>query len=89
MKLKDKKCLIVLKKQLSPRRTAYGCTVNVRYEFGVSVTDNYVKNTEFAIEAAEAVVGANNIKTDIDPIMAGEDFSEMLAGMSWSIYIFR
>jgi metal-dependent amidase/aminoacylase/carboxypeptidase family protein len=31
---------------------AYGCTANVRYEFGVSVTDNYDKNTEFAIEAA-------------------------------------
>ena len=57
---------------------AYGCTANVRYEFGVSVTDNYDKNTEFAIEAAEAVVGPSNIKTDIEPIMAGEDFSEML-----------
>merc|ERR1711965_356575 len=69
-----------IKKTAQSTADAYGCTVNVRYEFGVSVTDNYLKNTEFAIEAAEAVVGANNIKTDIDPIMAGEDFSEMLAG---------
>jgi hippurate hydrolase len=69
-----------IKKTAQSTADAYGCTANVRYEFGVSVTDNYVKNTEFAIEAAEAVVGTNNIKTDIDPIMAGEDFSEMLAG---------
>ena len=57
---------------------AYGCSAHIQYGFGVGVTDNYVKNTEFAIAAAEEVVGTSNIRTDIEPIMAGEDFSEML-----------
>ena len=68
-----------IRKTAQATADAYGCSANVRYEFGVSVTDNYVENTEFAVAAAKEVVGANNIKTDIEPIMAGEDFSEMLS----------
>jgi hippurate hydrolase len=68
-----------IQKTAESTAVAYGCSAKVRYEFGVSVTDNYVENTEFAVAAAKEVVGAQNIKTDIEPIMAGEDFSEMLS----------
>ena len=67
-----------IKKTAESTAEAYGCSAHIQYGFGVGVTDNYVKNTQFAIAAAEEVVGTSNIKTDIEPIMAGEDFSEML-----------
>ena len=67
-----------IKKTVESTAEAYGCSAHIQYGFGVGVTDNYVKNTEFAIAAAEEVVGTSNIRTDIEPIMAGEDFSEML-----------
>ena len=67
-----------IKKTVESTAEAYGCFAHIQYGFGVGVTDNYVKNTEFAIAAAEEVVGTSNIRTDIEPIMAGEDFSEML-----------
>ena len=43
----------------------------------VQSADHTTHPTNFRA-AAEEVVGTSNIKTDIEPIMAGEDFSEML-----------
>jgi len=58
--------------------TAYGCTAEFSYEYGVGLTENAEANTEFAIAAARAVAGEAGVKTDIEPLMGGEDFSEML-----------
>ena len=59
--------------------TAYGCTAKFDYMYGVGLTENAEANTDFAIAAARAVAGEAGVKTDIEPLMGGEDFSEMLA----------
>jgi len=56
--------------------SAYGCTADVAYEWGYPVTVNHTAETGFAADAAEAVAGT--VIRDVDPIMAGEDFSYML-----------
>ena len=73
MKTKGKKCLNELKTAESTAEV-HGCFAQAQYGFGVGVTDNYARNT--VIAAAEEVVGTSHIKTDIEPTMAGEDFSE-------------
>ncbi len=56
---------------------AYGATVRFSYVDGVLPTVNAADQTEHAMAAAAAVAGS--VKTDIEPSMGGEDFSEMLA----------
>ena len=61
MKTKGKKCLNELKNGgIYCRSIRVLCTYTVW--FGVGVTDNYVKNTQFAIAAAEEVVRISNIR---------------------------
>ncbi len=55
---------------------AYGAEIDLLYQDGVLPTINAVDQTDYAISAAELVAGM--VKTDIDPSMGGEDFSEML-----------
>ncbi len=38
-----------IQKTAESTAVAYGCSAKVRYEFGVSVTDNYVENPEFVM----------------------------------------
>ncbi len=56
----------------------YGCEVTFDYEYGVPVTENHHECTKYAIKAAQTVVGDQHVSTDIEPLMGGEDFSEML-----------
>ena len=56
----------------------YGCTAELDYQFGVGVTKNDLASTEHAMRAASTVVGAEKVHVDIEPLMGGEDFSEML-----------
>ncbi len=58
---------------------AYGCKAEVEYMYGVGLTENEDASTEYAIAAARAVAGEAGVATDIQPLMGGEDFSEMLA----------
>lgn len=55
---------------------AHQCRADVIYERGYPVTVNHQINTDYAVEAAEAVVPG--VWADTPPIMAGEDFSFML-----------
>ena len=58
---------------------AYGCKAEVEYMYGVGLTENEESSTHHAIAAARAVAGEAGVATDIQPLMGGEDFSEMLA----------
>jgi len=67
-----------LREVVEATATAYGCTVEVEYKYGVGLTENAEANTDHAIRAARAVAGEAGVSTDIQPLMGGEDFSEML-----------
>jgi hippurate hydrolase len=56
----------------------FGARAKVDYRRGYPVTRNHEAETGFAAEAATEVAGADNVKTDIEPSMGGEDFSYML-----------
>ena len=67
-----------LREVVEATATAYGCAVEVEYQYGVGLTENAEANTDHAIRAARAVAGEAGVSTDIQPLMGGEDFSEML-----------
>jgi hippurate hydrolase len=53
-------------------------TATVRYERRYPATVNHERETQHAIAAATAVVGAANVETDPTPEMGSEDFAFML-----------
>ncbi|MFN3275173.1 MAG: M20 aminoacylase family protein [Paracoccus sp. (in: a-proteobacteria)] len=55
---------------------AMGAVAEVNYERGYPVTMNDEQATEWAAEVAQGIAG--DIKTDMEPMMGGEDFSYML-----------
>ncbi|MBW7056014.1 amidohydrolase [Paracoccus bogoriensis] len=55
---------------------AMGATAVVDYQRGYPVTMNDDQATQWAAEVARAIAG--DIKTDMEPMMGGEDFSYML-----------
>lgn len=57
---------------------AHGATVEVDYERACPVTVNHPDETNYAAQAAMAIVGESNVNTEVDPSMAGEDFAFML-----------
>jgi amidohydrolase len=57
---------------------AHGATVTVKYERRYPPTINTSVETDVAIAAASAVVGAGNVQVDCQPSMASEDFAFML-----------
>ena len=56
----------------------FGARATVDYLRGYPVTRNHETESRYAAEIAAEVAGAANVKTDIPPSMAGEDFSYML-----------
>ncbi len=56
----------------------HGATIEVDYQVGYPATVNHRAETENAIRAASAVVGAQNVDGDTEPVMGSEDFSYML-----------
>ena len=56
----------------------YGCTATVTYHRGYPPTVNHTEQARFAAQVAREVVGPENVRDDIDPIMPAEDFSYML-----------
>ena len=57
---------------------AYGASAAVDYQLGYPITINHADQTEFAVAAARAVVGADAVDDNAAPIMPAEDFSYML-----------
>ncbi|NTF34286.1 M20 aminoacylase family protein [Rhizobium skierniewicense] len=58
--------------------TANDAEAEVVYERHCPVTVNHAAETEHAIRIARDIVGDKNVDSDVDPSMAGEDFSYML-----------
>jgi amidohydrolase len=56
----------------------FGATAKARYERRYPVTNNHVRQTEFAASVAAQVAGADKVDTNTPPLMGGEDFSFML-----------
>ncbi len=57
---------------------ANGCEVDVSYIRGYPPTVNWREQTEVAVRAAEAAVGAERTDPNLNPLPGGEDFSFML-----------
>lgn len=57
---------------------ANGAEADADYHRYCPVTVNHPAETDYAAEIAREVVGTNNVDSDVDPSMAGEDFSYML-----------
>ena len=57
---------------------AHGADVTVEYERACPVTVNHPDETQHAARAAIDVAGPQNVDTEVDPSMAGEDFAFML-----------
>lgn len=57
---------------------AHGASIDYDYERACPVTVNHPAETDHAARAAIDVVGADNVDTEVDPTMAGEDFAFML-----------
>lgn len=55
-----------------------GAEITVRYKNNYPVTFNHDAQTEFAARIAKAVAGDAMVQTDVNPMMAAEDFSYML-----------
>jgi len=61
-------------------RTAaiFDADADVQYRDGYPATVNHAQQTQFVIDVASSVVGAENVDTDRTPTMGAEDFSYML-----------
>ncbi|OEI83974.1 amidohydrolase [Brucella sp. BO3] len=57
---------------------ATGAEITVRYKNNYPVTFNHDAQTEFAARVAATVAGEGKVDTNIEPMMAAEDFSYML-----------
>jgi len=57
---------------------SHGAEVAIEFHRNYPVTFNHAEETDHAIAIAEEIAGAGNVVPDIDPMMAGEDFSYML-----------
>ena len=56
----------------------FGGKIKLDYNYGYPPTVNHQKETKFAAEVAEEVVGVQNVDMNAKPIMASEDFSYMI-----------
>ncbi len=58
--------------------TGMGGRAEVDYRRGYPATVNHARETELARSVAAGVVGAENVRQDVEPTMGAEDFSFML-----------
>lgn len=56
----------------------FGATIDFSFKRNYPPLINHPEQTAFAIEAMRAVVGADNVDTDVEPTMGAEDFAFML-----------
>ncbi|MBK9673686.1 MAG: amidohydrolase [Betaproteobacteria bacterium] len=57
---------------------AFGARATLKYERIYPATINHERETAFAADVAESLVGADNVVRNLDPSMGSEDFSFML-----------
>ena len=57
---------------------ANGCTAEVKLKWGTTTLVNHEENTDTAVAAASAIVGAGAVQSNAPPITGGEDFAFML-----------
>ena len=57
---------------------SFGATVDFSFKRNYPPLINHPEQTAFAIEAMRAVVGAENVDTNVEPTMGAEDFAFML-----------
>ena len=57
---------------------AFGARATLRYERVYPATINHDRQTAFAVEVAEALVGPDKVARNLDPSMGSEDFAFML-----------
>jgi hippurate hydrolase len=57
---------------------AFGATAEVTYAHGYPATVNSAREAQFAAEVGKRLFGAENVLTEHEPTMGGEDFSYML-----------
>ena len=57
---------------------AFGATAEVTYARGYPATVNSAREAEFAAKVGQRLFGADNVITEHEPTMGGEDFSYML-----------
>ena len=57
---------------------AYGCTAVVDYERRYPPLVTHAEQTAISVEAAQALVGADNVVSDAPPVTGSEDFAFML-----------
>lgn len=57
---------------------AYGATTEFRFKRNYPPLINHVKETAFAIEVMQSIVGLAHINTSVEPTMGAEDFAFML-----------
>ncbi len=56
----------------------HGATITLRYERRYPPTINAVREAKIAAEAMSALVGSEQVHTDVQPTMGAEDFAFML-----------
>jgi amidohydrolase len=57
---------------------AYNASVDFQFKRNYPPLVNHPAETAFAVEAMRAVVGSDNVDTDVEPTMGAEDFAFML-----------
>jgi hippurate hydrolase len=57
---------------------AYGAKATVTFKRMFPPTVNHPDETAFAVSAARSLVGKENVKADMEPLMGSEDFAFML-----------
>jgi hippurate hydrolase len=66
---------------------AYGATATVTYKRMFPPTVNHGNQTAFAADAARSLVGAANVKDNMEPLMGSEDFAFMLEARPGNIML--
>jgi hippurate hydrolase len=66
---------------------AYGAKATVTYKRMFPPTVNHPDETAFAVSAARSLVGEENVKADMEPLMGSEDFAFMLEARPGNIML--
>ncbi|RWM07973.1 M20 aminoacylase family protein [Mesorhizobium sp.] len=66
---------------------AYGARATVTYKRMFPPTVNHPNETAFAVSAARSLVGEENVKSDMGPLMGSEDFAFMLEARPGNIML--
>ena len=67
-----------LREIASKTAEAFGATAEVTYAHGYPATVNSAREAQFAAQVGQRLFGAENVITEHEPTMGGEDFSYML-----------